>query len=127
MAKTPTVEIPEAKIRQVLWMIKTGKTKKACCEHLGIAYNTKKLDSIIEEFHKRLEREAALKKSAKTKIFTQAEKDQISKQYLNGDTQTSIAAQYFISPQRVKNILLETNTPIRGRGKNSVPKVDHIE
>ena len=43
MAKTP--EITEAKIRQVLWMIKAGKTKKACCEHLGIAYNTKNLDT----------------------------------------------------------------------------------
>ncbi len=126
MAKAPTVEISEAKIRQVIWMIKAGKTKKACCEHLGIAYNTKKLDSIIEEFHKRVEREAELKKSAKTKIFTQKEKEQIAKEYLAGGTQSGIAAQYFISPQRVKNILMETNTPIRGRGKNSEPKVDHI-
>ena len=36
-------EIPEAKIRQVIWMLKVGKTKKACCEHLGIAYNTKSM------------------------------------------------------------------------------------
>ena len=43
-------EIPESKIRQVIWMLKAGKTKKACCEHLGIAYNTKRLDTIITEF-----------------------------------------------------------------------------
>ena len=41
------IEIPEAKIRQALWMIKSKKTKKAICEHLGIAYNTKRLDNII--------------------------------------------------------------------------------
>jgi hypothetical protein len=126
MAKAPTVEISEAKIRQVIWMLKTGKTKKACCEHLGIAYNTKKLDTLVEDFHKRIEREAELKKAAKTKIFTQKEKEAIAKQYLAGEAQSSLAEQYFISPQRIKNILMETNTPIRGRGKNSEAKVDHI-
>ena len=126
MAKAPTVEIPEAKIRQVIWMLKSGKTKKACCEHLGISYNTKKLDTIIEDFHKRIEREAELKKAAKTKIFTQKEKEAIAKQYLAGEAQSTLATQYFISPPRIKNILMETNTPIRGRGKNSEAKVDHI-
>lgn len=126
MAKAPTVEIPEAKIRQIIWMLKSGKTKKACCEHIGIPYNTKKLDTIIEDFHKRLEREAELKKAAKTKIFTQKEKESIAKQYLAGEAQSALAEQYFISPQRIKNMLMETNTPIRGRGKNSEAKVDHI-
>lgn len=126
MAKAATTEIPEAKIRQVIWMLKTGKTKKACCEHLGISYNTKKLDSIIEEFHSKLEREAALKKAAKTKVFTQEEKRAIADAYLNGETQTSLAQTYFISPQKLKTILIEMNVPIRGRGKNSEAKVDHI-
>ena len=126
MAKAPTVEIPEAKIRQIIWMLKSGKTKKACCEHLNMPYNTKKLDTIIEDFHKRIEREAELKKAAKTKIFTQKEKEAIAKQYLAGEAQSKLAEQYFISPQRIKNILMETNTPIRGRGKNSEAKVDHI-
>ena len=83
MAKTP--EITEAKIRQVLWMIKAGKTKKACCEHLGIAYNTKKLDTIIEDFHKGIDREADLKKAARNKIFTAKEKQMIADSYLNGE------------------------------------------
>lgn len=126
MAKIPTVEISEAKIRNAIWYLKTGKTKKFVCEFLGIAYNTKKLDTLIEDFHKRLEREADLKKAAKTKIFSQKEKDLIAKEYLAGETQSALAKQYFISPQRIKNILMECNTPIRGRGKNSEAKVDHI-
>ena len=68
MAK-PT-DISEAKIRQAIWMIKAKKTKKAVCEHIGIAYNTKRLDAIIQEFHDKQKREAELKKKARNKIFT---------------------------------------------------------
>lgn len=126
MAKAPTTEISEAKIRNAIWYLKSGKTKKFVCEFLGIAYNTKKLDSLIEDFHKKNEREAELKKAAKTKVFTQREKESIAKQYLAGEAQSTLAKQYFISPQRIKSILMEMNTPIRGRGKNSEAKVDHI-
>ena len=45
MAKA--IGISEAKIRQAIWMLKAKKTKKQVCEHLGIAYNTKRLDNII--------------------------------------------------------------------------------
>ena len=48
MAKT--TDISETKIRQAIWMQKAGKTKKSICEHLGIAYNTKRLDTIIQDF-----------------------------------------------------------------------------
>jgi hypothetical protein len=126
MAKKPVVEIPEAKIRQVIWMQKQKKTKKDCCEHLGIAYNTKRLEKIIEDFRAGEDRVKRLKAAAKTKILTKSEKENIAKEYLNGATQSGIAADYFISPQRIKKILIETGTPIRGRGKNSAPTVDHI-
>lgn len=126
MSRASTQEITEAKIRNAIWYLKNGKTKKFICDFLGIPYSPKKLDSIIDDFHKRLEREAILKQAAKSKIFTQAEKEAIAKDYLAGAAQTALAQQYFISPQRIKKILLETGTPIRGRGKNSEAKVDHI-
>jgi len=106
-------EITEAKIRQAIWMLKAKKTKKAVCEHLGIAYNTKRLDAIIQEFHDKLAREEQLKKKARSKIFSKAEKQAIADSYLNGETQSAIAKQYYISPQRVKNMLMEMNVPIR--------------
>ena len=124
MAKTN--EITEAKIRQAIWMIKAKKTKKAVCEHLGIAYNTKRLDAIIQEFHDKQAREAELKKKARTKKFTPGEKQVIADAYLSGETQSAIARQYYISPQRVKNILMEMNVPIRERGKVKAAKVDHV-
>lgn len=119
-------EISEADIRIVIWMLKAGKTKKACCEHLNIPYNTKKLDSIIADFHKKQDREKELKAAARKKVFTEAEKKGIAREYLNGETQSAIAKQYFVSPQKIKNILMEMNVPIRGRGKKSEAKIDHI-
>jgi transposase-like protein len=121
-----TAEIPEAKIRQVKWMLKTGKTKKACCELLGIAYNTKRLEKIVEDFDNREAREAQLKKAARNKIFTESEKETIARAYLAGETQSALAKQFYISPQRIKKILIETGTPIRARGKKQAATVDHI-
>jgi len=119
-------EITEAKIRQAIWMLKANKTKKSVCEHLGIAYNTKRLDNIIKEFHEKLEREAELKKKARNKIFTKTEKQGIADAYLGGETQSSLAKQFHISPQRIKKILMDMNVPIRARGKGKAAQVDHV-
>jgi hypothetical protein len=127
MAKTEkTQEVTEAKIRNAIWYLKVGKTKKFVCEFLGIPYSTKKLDKLIEDFRSKEQREKELKKAARTKIFTQAEKQSMAAAYMSGDSQSAIATQYYISPQKLKNILIEMSVPIRGRGKNTEAKVDHI-
>ena len=100
-------EISEAKIRQAIWMIKAKKTKKAVCEHLGIAYNTKRLDAIIQDFHNKQEREAQLKKQARNKIFSEAEKTGIADSYLAGETQSGIAKQLYLFVRGVKAKLLK--------------------
>ncbi len=119
-------EIPEAKIRQAIWYLKTGKTKKFVTEHLGIAYNTKRLDKIIDDFRAKEAREKELKEKAKNKALTEAEKKTIVSYYLNGEAQTNIAKKFYISPQRVKSVLVEKNVPIRARGKNKPAKTEHI-
>lgn len=126
MAKTTAVDIPEAKIRNAIWYLKEGKTKKFVCEFLGINYNTKRLDKLIQDFKDSIDREERLKKAARTKVFTEQEKQNIAKAYLNGETQSALAKQYYISPQKIKKMLIETGTPIRGRGKNSTGQTDHI-
>ena len=60
-------EISETKIRQAIWMLKANKTKKAICEHLGIAYNTKRLDILIQDFKDREIRLKELRKKARSK------------------------------------------------------------
>ena len=51
-------EISETRIRQAIWMLKTNKTKKSICEHLGIGYSTKRLETVITEFKEKQERVA---------------------------------------------------------------------
>jgi len=119
-------EIPEAKIRQVIWMIKSGKTKKACCEHLGIAYNTTRLSKIIDDFRAKEQRAKDLKEKAKNMEITPAIRKDIAYSYINGEAQTAIAARYYISPQKIKSILMEMNVPIRARAKNAAAKTEHI-
>jgi len=119
-------EISEAKIRQAIWMIKAKKTKKAICEHLGIAYNTKRLDNIINDFLEKQERIVKLKKQAKTKVFTENEKKQFAKDYQDGESVSAIANRNYISSQKVKGFLLELGIPIRARKKNAAAQTDHV-
>ena len=126
MAKKNIQEIPEAKIRQAIWYLKTGKTKKFVCEHLDIAYNTKRLNKIIEDFKAKEAREKELKEKAKNTPLTEAIKKGIVKSYLDGESQSAIASRYYISPQRVKKVQLESNVPIRARGKKAPAKTEHI-
>lgn len=124
--KLTTEEIPEAKIRNAIWYIKTGKTKKFVCDFLGINYNTTRLNKIIEDFKAKEEREKQLKEKAKNAEITEATKKEIIKSYLNGEAQSAIAKLYFISAPRVKKVLMEANVPLRARGKNAEAKTEHI-
>lgn len=119
-------EIPEAKIRQVIWMLKAGKTKKACCEHLGIAYNTKRLDSIVEEFKADLAAEEQRKKEARGKPIDDSTKAYIVTTYQEGVAVSVIAEKLYLTPQKVKQVLIEKNVPIRGRSKKAGANVDHV-
>lgn len=120
-------EITEAKIRNAIWYLKSGKTKKFVCDFLNIPYSPKKLETIIADFEKRTQREAELKQLAKTKVFSTQEKQAIAKEYLSGESQVSLAKKYFISTAKLKKILIETDTPIRTRGKNAEVQVSHIK
>ena len=127
MARKPsTNEISETKIRQAIWMVKANKTKKSICEHLGIAYNTKRLDTILQEFHDKEARLKELKKKRSKNPFTEAEKKKIVTDYNNGESQSSIATRLYASPQRIKNVLIEMNIPIRARSKTGAAQVDHV-
>ena len=119
-------EIPEAKIRQVIWMLKVGKTKKACCELLGIAYNTKRLDTIVEEFKAGIAREEQLKKEARAKPLDDGAKALIIDSYQRGEPITRIAESLYLTPQRIKQVLIEGNVPIRARSKKGEASVDHV-
>jgi len=121
-----TTEISESKIRQAIWMQKANKTKKAICEHLGIAYNTKRLDTVIQDFKDRVIRLKELKKNARSKDLNDFEKDIIIQSYQDGESQSAIANRLYLTSQRIKSILIENGVPIRSRKKRGQATVDHV-
>lgn len=118
-------EFSEGNIKVVKWMLKEGKTKKECCAYLKIAYNTKRLDSIIREFEEKEKRVKELKEKNKRKTLTEQDKKAIVEYYNEGMSMAKVAETMYISAPRVKKVLLEKNVPIRGRGKKNI-KIDHI-
>jgi hypothetical protein len=121
-----TLEISEAKIRNIPYMLRNKKTKKACCEYLGISYNTKRLDKLVEDFLAKEKRTEELKKKASKAPISQEVKKDIINSYLGGEAQTKIGERYYISASRVKKVLIEGNIPLRGRGKKSAAKIAHV-
>lgn len=118
--------IPESKIRVAKYMLKTKKTKKACCEYLGITYNTTKLDKIIKEFDEREARQKITKAQNKNKVLSDIEVNQIAKRYSEGEAVSKLADDFYVSPQKIKAAIMKSNIPIRARGKKHAPKTDHI-
>ena len=119
-------EISETRIRQAIWMLKTNKTKKSICEHLGIAYSTKRLETVITEFKEKQERLAKLKKKARATSLTQDDKDNIISSYEEGESMVTIAERLYLTSPRIKEVLLTSGVPIRSRKKRGAAQVDHI-
>lgn len=107
--------VSDAKIRNAIWYLKTGKTKKFVCEYLQISYNVNTLNKLITDFKAKEVREVELRKAKQKQELTILDKQQIIQQYLAGNSQTQLAKDFFISLARVKKVLLESNVPIRSR------------
>ena len=120
-------DIPESKIRQAIWMLKIDKTKKAIYTHLGKAYNTKRLESIITEFKEKEKRIQTLKKEAQAKPISEDTEQHIISEYQNGNSLNALATTLYITSYRVKNVLLKNGVPFRARKKKGKANVSHIK
>ena len=118
--------IKEEDIRIAKWMLKTGKTKKAICEYLKIAYNTTKLDKLIKDFDEKVTKDQELKLLNKNREFSEEEKRLIANDYSAGMAPSKLSDNWHISVYRIKKILVEMQIPIRGRSRKDT-KVDHIK
>ena len=65
-------------------------TKKDACQMLGMAYNTTRLSTIIEQFRERQRRTAEQRAKLRGKPLTKDEKVFIIQEYLSGATIDSI-------------------------------------
>lgn len=91
----------------------TPITKKKACGMLNIAYNTTRLNKIIEGFIEEQEYAAARRKELRTKPLSDSDKSYIVKSYLDGDSLSDISGATFRSIPVVKRVVKQYNVPLR--------------
>lgn len=88
-------------------------TKKLACELLGMAYNTKRLDQVIQEYTERKSKERERRAAKRGKPATPDEVQYVIQDYLSGETVDSISKSLYRSTAFVKGILEKYHVPIR--------------
>lgn len=93
-------------------------TKKAACEMLNISYNTKRLDSIIENYIEKKEYAKERRKIMRTQAISKVEKVDIAQDYLAGASLSEISDTSFRSIAVIKRVLASLNIPLRSADNN---------
>ena len=93
-------------------------TKKDACQMLGMAYNTARLGTIIEQFKERQRRTAEQRAKLRGKAVTKDEKIFIIQEYLTGSTIDAITKSTYRGVTIVKQVLDEYSVPLRIPGQN---------
>lgn len=112
--------LTDSNIERVIELLHGEKpiTKKAACEILNISYNTTRLDSIINTYKERKQRDQDMREK---KRYTAASKDEIDiivSSYLEGDAVSVIANRIYRSDTFVKNIIERVGCPKRVVGSD---------
>ncbi len=92
-------------------------TKKEACDILNIAYNTTRLNKIIEDYEERKAYVKKRKKDLRGRPASAAEIAEACESYLTGDTISDISKSLFRSPSFVRNILERVGVPQRPNSK----------
>ncbi len=88
-------------------------TKKDACQILGMAYNTTRLGTIIEDFKKTQARNAERRAALRGKPASKEDIVYIISEYINGETIDAISRMTYRSSSFIKNILETNAVPIR--------------
>jgi hypothetical protein len=91
-------------------------TKKDACQILGMAYNTTRLGTILEEFKQKRERDAQRRAALRGKPATLDEKIFVIQEYLEGEPIDAISKSTYRGTTFIKAILDEHAVPIRVPG-----------
>ena len=91
-------------------------TKKDACQILGMAYNTARLSTIIDEFKKGQERNAQRRAELRGKPATLQDTIYIITEYLRGEPVDAISKTTYRSSTFIKRILEQNAVPIRVPG-----------
>lgn len=106
MARTKSIEASADDFKAVIAYLDTeGSTKKKACEMLGIAYNTKRLDTLIEGFLQKQEAHREFRAKKRKEPVTPVEVAMWITSYLNGSSFTDLSREYFRSVAVIKHHL----------------------
>jgi len=79
-----------------------GETKKRQCEILGIAYNTKRLDTLLEEYVTEREHRKQMVQKFRAKPITPQERVNMAEAYLMGDPFDDMSKRFYRSVATIK-------------------------
>lgn len=113
-------QLTDSNIERVIDLLQGEKpiTKKAACEILNIAYNTTRLDSIINGYKDRKQHDQEMRDKKRYKAASNDEINIIVSSYLEGDPISSIANRIYRSDTFVKNIIERVGCPKRVTGSD---------
>lgn len=93
-------------------------TKKDACQILGMAYNTTRLGTILEDFKKSQARDAQRRAELRGKPASREDVVYIISEYLSGETVDGISKMTYRSPTFIKRVLEDNAVPIRVPGSS---------
>lgn len=110
-------KLTPSNIERVISLLECEKpiTKKDACAILNIAYNTTRLQQIIDKHKDKLAREAKFRAEKRGKPVTKDELQYIIQEYLNGSTIDAISASTYRGPTLIKQVLEKHAVPVRAR------------
>jgi len=112
--------LTDANIERVVKLLEQAKpiTKKEACEVLNIAYNTTRLNNIIEGYKSRLALDQKRRAANRGKPASPEEIRSTVLDYLKGISVSEIAEGLYRSTTFVRNIIETVGVPQRGVGEN---------
>lgn len=104
--------------RVISYLEEKGATKKTACSMLNIAYNTSRLDKLIESYVERKARDAARRQEKRGKPATLDEASFIISEYLAGAPIAKISGSVYRGTTFIRAILDEYAVPERQKSPN---------
>lgn len=105
--------LSESNISKVIGLLnaETPISKKVACDMLNIAYNTTRLQRIIDDYEDQVEYRTLRKKQNRGRAATDAEIREAVERYLSGDSIAEIAAGLFRSSGFVRSLIDRVGVP----------------
>lgn len=107
-------EVSDEQFKAVIEYLGQPKsTKKVACEMIGIAYNTKRLDTLIQEWKDTQERSARLRKEKRRQACSPEELVSMIEDYLDGTSYEDLSKRFYRSTTYIKHKLELSGALIR--------------